>query len=218
MNIYVVTEGKVEAIVYRCWIPLVNPNLCPIDHITELHNNNFYIVSAMGYPHYFAVIGNAISDVNQIRRFDRLVISVDSEDMTKQDKYDEINTFVSQRDCTATTRIVVQHFCFETWALGNRRIIRPNPASDKLGEYKRLFDVRVNDPELLPPKADENLNRAQFAEKYLRLALNDKFRSLTYTKRNPQALVNDKYFAQVKNRLADTSHIASFGDFLNAFV
>ena len=172
----------------------------------------------MGYPYYFDVIENAILDINQIQRFDRLVISVDSEEMTKQEKYNEISTFLSGKTCIAEMRIVIQHFCFETWALGNRKVIRPNPSLNQLREYKNLFDVRVNDPELLPPKPDEGLNRAKFAEKYLRLALNDKFRNLTYTKSNPQALVHEKYFAQVKSRFEETDHITSFGDFFNAFV
>lgn len=218
MNIYVITEGKVESVVYRRWIPLVNPVLTAVDHLTQVDSNKFYIVSAMGYPYYFNIIDNAISDVNYDGKFDRLVISADSEDMTRQEKYTEIKAFVADKSCTAEIKIIVQHFCFEAWALGNRRVIRPNPASSKLRQYKRLFDVRINDPELLPPKLDEGLNRAQFAEKYLRLALNDKFRNLTYTKSNPQAVTHDKYFAQVKSRLHDTGHIASFSDFLDAFV
>jgi hypothetical protein len=125
---------------------------------------------------------------------------------------------LATQNTTVEIRIVVQHFCFEAWALGNRRIVRPHPTSSRLREYKQLFDVRSRDPELLPHKLDENLNRAQFAEKYLRLALTDTFRNLTYTKSNPQAVLHDKYFAQVKNRLRDTGHIASFDDFLRAFV
>ena len=218
MNIYVVTEGKVESIVYRYWIPFVNPCLSQVDDFTKVYGNNFYIVSGMGYPDYLDIIENAILDINNMRKFDRLVISIDSENMTRQEKYDEIGAFVLHKPCTAEIRIVVQHFCFEAWALGNRRIVRPHPTSSRLREYKQLFDVRSRDPELLPHKLDENLNRAQFAEKYLRLALNDKFRNLTYTKNNPQAVVHDKYFAQVKNRLRDTGHIASFDDFLRAFV
>lgn len=218
MNIYIVTEGKVESIVYRYWIPFINPYLSQVYTFDEVDNSKFYLISGMGYPYYFDIIADAIRDVNDIRKFDRLVISVDSEDMTRQEKYDEIKTFILDKLCAAEIRIVVQHFCFETWALGNRRAVRPTPASRKLREYKHFFDVRNRDPELLPHKPDESLNRAQFAEKYLRLALNDKFRNLTYTKNNPQAVVHNKYFAQVKNRFHDTGHIASFDDFLQAFI
>lgn|SRR5712691_503683 len=218
MNIYVVTEGKVESIVYQHWIPCVNPSLTHVSSLIEVNVNNFYMVSGMGYPGYFKIIENAILDVNNNRKFDRLVISIDSEDMTKQEKYDQIHIFIANKSCCVEIKIVVQHFCFETWALGNRKIIKANTKSEKLREYKRLFNVRVHDPELLPEEPNEKLNRAQFAEKYLRLALNNTFRNLTYSKGNPQAVIHSKYFDQVRNRLRDMAHIASFGDFLRAFI
>lgn len=218
MNIYLVTEGKTEAIVYKSWIPLVNPNLTYIESLDYLNIDNFYIVSAKGYPFYFEVIEKAILDVNSINNFDRLVIAIDSEDMTKKEKYNEVYTFIGNKNCLTEVKIVVQHFCFETWALGNKKILRTNPTSVRLREYKRIFNVKKNDPELLPEKSNEGLNRAKFAEKYLRLALNDKFRNLTYTKKNPNAVINEKYFTELKKRLYDTKHIASFNDFLDAFI
>lgn len=217
MNIYVVTEGKAEKIVFEHWIPMVNPSLSYIERIDDLTNNNFYVVSGNGYPYYYEIIEDAIQDVNQIG-FDRLVVSLDSEEMTKQDKYTEANEFISQKYCVADIRIVVQHYCFETWALGNRRLIRTNPSLPKLREYMRFFDIKLADPELLPGKPDEELNRAQLSEKYLRCALNDRHRNLTYSKSNPQYLLHPTYFTQVKSRLSDTGHIASFDDFLKAFV
>ena len=87
----------------------------------------------------------------------------------------------------------------------------------KLIQYKKFYNIRSADPELLPPYELEELNRAQFAEIYLRSALNDKFRNLTYSKRNPNALLNPKYFLRVKERFEQTGHIKSFDDFLTAF-
>ena len=126
--------------------------------------------------------------------------------------------FIANKSCRTEVKIVVQYFCFETWTLGNRKIIKANTKSEKLREYKKLFNVRVYDPELLPEEPNEKLNRAQFAERYLRLALNDTFRNLTYSKGNPQAVIHTKYFDQVRNRLCTMGHIASFSDFLRAFI
>ncbi len=220
MNVYVVTEGKVESVVYRCWVPFVNSCLRPVDDITAVNNNQFYIVEGPGYPGYpgyFDTIERAILDVNQFEKFDRLVISVDSEEMTRQEKHDEIKDFVAEKRCRVEIKIVVQHFCFETWALGNRKIIRQHPESGKLKGYMELFDVTKHDPELLPRLPDKEWNRAQFAEQYLRHAINDRNPRLTYTKRNPKALLSEKYFDQVKNRQTQTTHIASFADFMRAF-
>lgn len=218
MNLYIVVEGKAEKSVYKSWIPLVNPQLTYVKYISEIVNDNFYLISGGGYPGYFEVIGNAILDVNEIGIFDRLVISADSEEMTCEEKYQELVDYVSEKKCSSEIRIIIQHFCFETWGLGNRKAVSQHPHSKKLQEYKKFFNVRVSDPELLPPYTKEGVNRSQFAEKYLRLALNDKFKNLTYTKKAPDALLHPKYFAQVKNRVEETQHIRSFEAFLEAFV
>lgn len=219
MNIYIVVEGEVgEKKVYEYWVPLVNPSLSHVQHISNIAHNNFAIIIGAGYPQYFEVIDAAIADANDYGNIDRLVVAVDSEEMTYDEKYDEIYRHVSGQKCLAEVRIVVQHFCLEAWALGNRVIIRRDPQSSKLREYKRFYNVLVKDPELLPGYQPEELNRAQFAEKYLRRALNDKYRNLTYTKSNPGALLNIKYFNRLKERLEQTGHISSFEAFLTAFV
>mgnify|MGYP001337878901 CR=1 FL=1 len=163
------------------------------------------------------IIDNAIEDVNNILQFDRLVITVDAEEMTRQEKIDEIKQFLGNKKCRVEIRIVIQFFCFEAWALGNQKIIKRNPSSTKLRKYRNFYDVRLKDPELLPEKKDEELTRSQFAEKYLRIALNDRFRNLTYRKNDPKALLHEKYFNELVKRLTTTSHIMSFEDFLSAF-
>jgi len=218
MNLYIVVEGEVgEKYLYQSWVPLVNPNLTYVPHISLIDENHFSIISGGGFPNYFDTIQDAIEDVSIYNVIDRLVISVDSEDLSYSDKLEEMTDFLSQFKCRAEIKIIIQHFCLETWALGNRKIIRPNPQSQKLIEYKRFYNVRSEDPELLPPYTLLELNRAQFAEIYLRKALNDKFRNLTYSKRNPKALLNPKYFERVKERYEQTGHIKSFDDFLTAF-
>jgi hypothetical protein len=219
VNIYVVVEGEVgERKVYKHWIPLVNPLLSYVEHIDLIDYNNFAILVGGGYPRYFDVIESAIGDVNSCLTVDRLVIAVDSENLTYDEKCQEMHDFLSSRDCVAEIHLVVQHFCLETWALGNRVIIKRNPQNRKLREYKRLYNVRERDPEQLPGYSPEELNRAQFAEKYLRRALNEKYRNLTYSKNNPRALLHHLYFERVAQRFHETGHIASFRAFLTAFV
>lgn len=218
MNIHIVVEGEIgEKQVYKHWVPLVNPNLSFVTHISNLVHNNFSIVIGGGYPQYFEIIDAAIADVNSYGNVDRLVLVVDSEEMEYDEKLAEINHHISNIRCKVEIHIIVQHFCLEAWALGNQAIIRKNPRSLKLREYKRYYDVRHFDPELLPDYPLEELNRAQFAEKYLRRALNDNYRNLTYSKSNPEALLHDKYFERVKTRFIETNHIASFENFLSAF-
>ncbi|MCK4241321.1 MAG: hypothetical protein KAX30_06830 [Candidatus Atribacteria bacterium] len=219
MNYYIVVEGKrVEPAVYNKWISYLNPKLYPISHISEFKEDNYLIFPGYGYPNYFEVINDAIQDVLNNPIIDYLIIAIDSEEMTYEQKYQEIHDFISDYINKINIIIIVQHFCIETWALGNRLIIKRNPENAQLKCYIRYFNIVTNDPELLPPFEQEDLNRSQFAEKYLRKALNDRYRNLTYSKNRPDVLVHPKYFQQVKLRYDTTNHIQSFGKFLDAFV
>jgi hypothetical protein len=220
MNIYVVVEGRVvEKEVYTVWIPEVNGALSPATHIGSVTQNNFLIISSNGYPGYWETIEAGLEDVATSGIFHRLVICIDSEDMTLQDKYNEVDDFVKATPYAHINyKIVVQHFCFETWALGNRRIGSKNPQNEALRRYRSLYNVLKRDPEELPALPQENLNRSQFAEKYLRVTLNDKGKNLTYSKSNPKVVAHPKYYEEVSSRLAQTGHIRSFQAFVDAFV
>ncbi|NVN97674.1 hypothetical protein HXX01_05655 [Candidatus Nomurabacteria bacterium] len=218
MNIIIVGEGEIgESKVYRTWVPFINPSLNYVDHVSKIVENNFCITIGGGYPNYFDVIDNAIADVNSFGNIDRLVIAIDSEDFTYEERYEEIKQHIYGKHCSAEIHIIVQHFCLETWALANQTIIRPTPQCEKLREYMRVYNVRQNDPALLPALPSSNLNRAKFAEKYLRRALQDKHRNLTYSKSNPEALLHINYFNRVKQRFEGMNHIQSFEHFLSAF-
>jgi hypothetical protein len=218
VNIYVVVEGEAtEREVYRCWIPYANPTLVYVDHIGQVTGNNFLIIAGFGYPQYFDVVDAAIADVNENRQFDRLVIAVDSEEISLEERYTEIYDHVSGMPCRVEIRIVIQHFCLETWALGNRSIMSPSSQGLRLRQYKRFFDVSRSDPELMPGYPAEELNRSQFALRYLVCALQERYRNLTYIKSRPKALLNPKYFEKVRRRLMTTGHIHSFQAFLDAF-
>lgn len=217
MNIYLVVEGFVEKKVYPKWIKYINPQYKVIQDFDDVVSNHIYIVSGGGYPNYLEVIEDSVNDVADNRAFDKLVIAIDSEDMSYNQKKKEIMDFVDNLGFVIEYQVVVQHFCIETWALGNRNIISRNSADEKVRKYRSIWDVLRQDPEKLPP-LDEEHTRAQFAELYLRALLNAKYRNLTYSKHNPKELLNRKYFDRVKSRLIDTGHIASFNDFLTAFI
>ena len=216
MNIYIVTEGICEKNIYISWIPLLNHTLSNVEKIQEIKNNNFIIYSGDGYPQYFEMIDCAIEDVNNLGNVDRLVICIDSEEMSYNEKYDEISEHIRSKKCIAEIKIVIQFFCFETWALGNRKIVPHKPKTEIVKEYKEYFDVSNNNPELLPGYSPENLNRAQFSEKYLRKLLNDKGH-LSYNKSNPHYVKHPNFYKEVKKRHIETKHIMSFKFFLEAF-
>lgn len=215
---YLIVEGVGEKKVYAHWIPLVNPELRIVHSLDEVKHNNLIIYSGGGYPNYLEVIGAGVEDVATNEQLDRLVIAIDSEEMSYEQKYREIDEFVKELGKNLDYKIIVQHFCLETWALGNKVIVSRNPKDTQLRKYISHFDVLKKDPELMPGYQKDGLTRSQFADRYLRKLLNEKYKNLTYTKRNPKALMHNTYFDRVKMRLEETGHIASFKDFLEAFV
>jgi hypothetical protein len=221
VNVYVVVEGRVvEKAVYTVWIPEVNRALRPATYLENVANDHFYIVSGNGYPAYFDIVYAALEDVNDSRGvIDRLVICVDSEEMTLEEKREELVTYVEATGYGHIDyRVVVQHFCFEAWALGNRVIGSRNPQNESLQRYRRLYNVLSRDPEGLPALPEERLTRSQFAEKYLRLTLNDRNKNLSYSKGNPRVVAHPKFFREVSRRLNETDHIRSFRAFIDAFI
>lgn len=218
MNVYLIVEGKGEKKVYAHWVPLVNPSLSVVNSLDEVQHNNLVIYSGGGYPNYLEVIEAGVEDVATKEQLDRLVIAIDSEEMSYKQKRLEIDEFVKELGRTLDYKIIVQHFCLETWALGNKVIASRNPKDIQLRQYRNYFDVLTKDPELLSGYPEDNLNRSQFAARYLAKLLNEKYKNLTYRKGTPNALLHDQYFNRVKMRLETTGHIASFKDFLAAFV
>ena len=164
-------------------------------------------------------IEGAVRDVNDIPLFDRLVIAIDSEDVELLEKQREVSERVDRIGSRVEVKYVIQHFCLETWFLGNRQTFRKKTRDPELIKYMALFDVRTNDPELLPNNTKQSWNRSQFAFHYLRAGIRDVYNGRkSYTKRNPGPVATRNYFDQVKKRCLDEKHILSFHGFLDAFV
>jgi len=218
MNYYIVVEGKSgESKVYPKWIHELNPELTQVYSPAEILHNNFLLVSGNGYPQYFRIVDGAVEDCNAYPSIDFLVIAVDAEDMSREEKIEEIQNHLGTRIEPHRVKIIVQHPCLETWALGNRIVCRRNPQDKELRSYLRFYDVRERDPEELPSLEEKNLNRCQFAFVYLKRMLFDRYPKLTYTKSNPVVIEHERYFAQIKRRLNETDHICSFEVFVDTF-
>jgi hypothetical protein len=218
MNYYIVVEGKSgERKVYPKWIHILNPDLTQVHSLADISSNSYYLISGNGYPQYLKIVNRAVEDCISNQAIDRLVIAVDAEDSSYEQKRDEVVACIANRLNPQRLCIIVQYPCFETWALGNRIVFRRKPEDPHLRRYIQIFNVRDNDPELLPDLPEESLNRSQFAFIYLKRILSDRYPKLTYTKNNPQIIEHPKYFDQIRKRLRETNHIRSFDNFLDAF-
>jgi hypothetical protein len=217
MKAYLVVEGKMsENILYPKWIKYINDELKVVSKIEDVVENSIMIVTADGYPHYFEIIENGVKDIVQFDIFDKLIVAVDSEDFSYEEKFNEINDFLLGLKVPIEYNIIIQHFCIETWALGNKKIYQRNPQNLKLRSYQKLFNVARDNPELLPAFEKENFNRAQFASKYLNLLLQEKYNRLSYKKGAPNVVGEKYYFEQLIKRY-DKGHIQSFGKFIENF-
>ena len=205
-----------EKEVYASWIPRINPALKIVNFIQDVVANNVFIVSGQGMPRTLQRIEPSLQDIDQHGGIDRFVVSVDSEDLEFESKLEELMAKVQSVGPKVPVYPIVQHYCFESWALGNRVVGAKRPKDLNLAEYKRQYDVSNMDPARMPSLKD-GFNRAQFSEHYLRLLLNDQHKGLTYTKANPSVVCHEKYFDQVRKRHQDTSHISSFHQFIEAF-
>ncbi len=217
MNYYIVVEGPVEKNIYRSWIPLINPKLSYCDDLMKITDDNFYIVSGDGYPNYLNIISNGIEDVNNTRLFQKMVISVDAEEMSYEEKLHELQNFTAQYPCISPIAIIIQFFCIETWGLGNRLFPRRTTTDKNLQIYYDFYNIVNDDPEQMPSIDPENYTRAQFAYKYLRKVVNDRNPRLTYSKSNPTVLTQNGYFEQIRKRLYETNHLSHFQEFIDAF-
>ncbi|MDR1203455.1 MAG: hypothetical protein LBL58_17750, partial [Tannerellaceae bacterium] len=151
MRYYIVVEGKSgESKVYPKWISYVNEALVQKFSIDDIDENSYFLVSGNGFPQYYKIIDNAIYDINTSGKFDCLVVAVDSEDNTYSVKHSDIQSYVGNKLTSAKLKIIIQHSCLETWALGNRVVYRRHPKDEMLREFMKIYNVRIDDPELLP--------------------------------------------------------------------
>ena len=216
MNVYILVEGKrTEKKVYPAWLSILTPHLKKVDIAGDVSDDNYYLISGEGYPSLLSHLKNAIEEVNEISKFQYLVLCLDAEEETVQGRIDEINTYLKREKCIlqhAELVIVVQNPCFETWFLGNRKLFKRQPQSPELCRYIRFYNVSEEDPEEMPALVD-HMTRAQFHVAYLREMFEE--RNISYSKRNPGELCETRFLTELIKRNEETSHISSFREFLN---
>lgn len=66
MNIYLLMEGsKTEPVVYNAWINHVAPHMSQVKKLSDIKENNFYIISSQGYPRILThAIADTVKDIN----------------------------------------------------------------------------------------------------------------------------------------------------------
>ena len=221
MNVYVVVDGeKATKKIYQKWIPLVNSELSNIDYPDQFNQNNFYVFAGRrGQPGIWNMAEKAVEDANNINLIDRIVVCIDSEDKSYEEILSEARQRVEKNECRVPIKYVIQHFCLETWLLGNINLFRKKPKDQELLEYYTKFNIRDSDPVNLPSHKQRSMNRATFAYYYLRAGIRDTHgNDKCYSKHNAGMAQEVTFFNRVRDRCVKKQHIQSFNDFLDAFV
>jgi hypothetical protein len=234
MNFYFVFEGKTEEIVYKEWFSILVPQLTEVNYFDEVENDNYYQINDLGYPKCAQMIANAIQDINEIPKYDYLVLVTDADRLTVTEKKEEILKWIDLELVDKTFKslpenckfeVIVQNVCIETWFLGNRNFFVRHPQQNEiLKQYIKYFDVSKNDPENLASEfiQDEKngaeifgyKTKALFHEGYLREIFKE--RNLSYKKSRPKEVQQEYYLQQVIARIkADVHHLQSFQVFLD---
>ncbi|KAA6344375.1 hypothetical protein EZS27_007994 [termite gut metagenome] len=216
MNVYFLVEGrKTEKKVYPQWLSVLVPKLTKVDDANSVFENNYYLFSGEGFPSILHHLKNAVEEVNTIGGYDYLVVCLDAEETSCEERKTEIRNFLSkERAILLHTElvIIVQNPCIETWFLGNRTLFKRTPKSDTLQRYIEFYNVRTDDPELMPSYYEDS-TKAQFHASYLRKIFEE--RGIGYTKKNPDEVGKPHFLQELIKRNEETNHISSFKSFID---
>jgi len=234
MNFYFVFEGKTEAIVYKKWLSVLLPNLTEVDSFDTVSQNNYYYESDMGVPDCYRVAANAIQEINEVPKYDYLVLFTDADRLTisekKAEAFEKIKLNLQNKPFqtlpeNCQLEIIIQKVCIETWFLGNRNFFVRNPQNNEiLKKYIKYFDVSQSDPEDLASEFEQNeentreifgyKTKALFHEGYLREIFKE--RNLSYSKSRPKEVQEKFYLEQLLNRVKNnTNHLLTFQEFIS---
>ena len=221
MNLYLLVEGEqTEPKLYQNWLKYLLPKYSQVFHYEDVEKHNFYLFKSGGIPHIYKHTVNAIKDINQTNKYDYLIVCIDSEELSPEERILELNEHLEKEDiqlnnnCQLIT--IIQTVCIETWFLGNQKIFKRNPTGDNFLEYSKFYNVEENDPELMPCYTGFKTT-AQFHEAYLREMFKEHY--ITYRKSNPKNILKEHYLKELQQRIRKTpNHLKSlqkFFDFCN---
>jgi len=222
MNLYFLVEGTSELRVYPKLIEYFLPNLSRVKYANDATENNYYLITGRGYPSILDnYLADSIDDINSCGNYDILILAIDADLLSVQDKIAEVNSFIRKNKLklhNCSLEIVVQNRCIETWFLGNRKVYSRNPTNLEFIEFTKFYDVSENDPELMRKPSDFNGELVDYHYKYLKRMLREK--NISYSKTKPNEVGKPYYIEELKKRIQETpNHLASlknFFDFCNS--
>ena len=229
MNLlFLVEGGKTEPKVYKAWLQHLFPSLTFVVRPEDMTMNTYRIIAGNGYPSMVDRQNNnsevsrleaCLIDIEKFGNVNHFFICIDSEEHSYtarfhelKSKLDELKSGYNIDSSKTEIHIIIQHCCFETWALGNAEI--PNEyssigSSPVLSEFQAYYDILVNDPEEMSsfPPGHIFRTKAKFHERYLKEYLKEF--GLSYSKKDPKVVADKKYLDALKKRCESMNHLSS---------
>lgn len=216
MNIYFLVEGKTEAKIYPKWLEHLLPELKRVNQAIEVEKNSFYLLNSGGFPSILEDLKKSVEDINNIDKFNYLVVSLDADELTIKERRKEIFDFIEKESIELNTNtelvLIIQKVCIETWLLGNRKVFKKNPQNKDLMEFIKFYDVSQNDPEEMGSLYEDE-TKAQFHERYLKAMLSE--RNIKYSKTRPRDTMDKNYLEELIKRIEETQDIQTFSSFID---
>lgn len=206
MNLYFLVEGKTERKIYPQWLKSLLPNYKKVSNPNDVTHNCYYLISLGGFPRVLDIgLPNSIADIKDSGNYDYLVLALDADELTVEERLKEVKNKVSELNLSlgkCELKIIVQNKCIESWLLGNRKVFKRQPEDKTLREYINFFDVYQNDPELMgkPPTFIGSVGDYHYD--YCKLMLAS--RNISYSKKLPRDIAKTYFLNQLKQRLVET--------------
>lgn len=236
MNLlFLVEGGKTEPQVYKSWLSHLFPNLNFIEKPEDVVGDSCRIIAGNGYPNMVSTpkISGSVSrleacllDIQNYQNIDYFFICIDSEEESYESRLNEVSSkiesFMDKLSIEKKQKnnffIIVQHCCFETWALGNKEIpleYTRKEIATKLPKFQTYYDIFSQDPEsmLCCPPNETYTTKAKFHEKYLKEYF--KQFGLRYKKKNPGIVISKEYLEALARRCSSTDHLSSLKHLLD---
>lgn len=230
MNLYFLVEGFTESGFYPKFLEFYFDNAFKrVDFACDAKENNYYLLNSGGCDFLYtgsqipkdddACLKNAIKEINENPVFDYLIICIDADEFSIEERKDEFDKYIKKytkenislsKSCTF--QLVIQNRCLETWFLGNEKMFKQNPANEPYISYVKYYNVKQGDPEKMGNYSDK-FTHQDFHLQYLRKMLSEK--KQIYKKETPDTILNVKYLNELEKRSTKKNkHLQTFAQFV----
>ncbi len=230
MNLYFIVEGSTESEFYPRFLEYYFENsLTRVNFACDAKENNYYLLNSGGCNFLYsgsqipknsdASLKNAIKEVNSNPIFNYLIVCIDADELTIQERSNEFDKYINEykkegislsKNCEF--QLIIQNKCLETWFLGNEKMFKKNPKDEPYLSYTKYYNVKKDDPEKMG-NFNDTFTYQDFHLQYLRVMLRE--RKNIYKKEKPDVVLSDEYLQKLEQRVSKKQkHLQTFAEFV----